>query len=188
MSDDENRFIRPKDLDNAQRTGWTSRLAWRLEALAWDWLYWIPMSLMPLTWASNSVAAILKAAGPFTSQHRTMIRNLRMAFPDWTRKQVDEVARGAWETLGRTAGEMPHLARMKPYVANSRVEVVGAERLDAIRESGKPAVLIGGHFANWEVMASAICWVMVSWVWSRRAKISTTLANLEMPMTRLVGI
>jgi KDO2-lipid IV(A) lauroyltransferase len=86
-----------------------------------------------------------------------MVRNLRMAFPDWNEKQVQDVARGTWETLGRTAGEMPHLAKMKPYVANSRVEVVGAERLDAIRESGKPAVLIGGHFANWEVMASAIC-------------------------------
>ena len=46
---------------------------------------------------------------------------------------------------------------MKPYKPNSRIEVVGAERLDAIRESGKPAVLIGGHFANWEVMSSAIC-------------------------------
>jgi KDO2-lipid IV(A) lauroyltransferase len=42
--------------------------------------------------------------------------------------------------------------------ANSRIEVVGAERLDAIRaSSGKPVVFVTGHFANWEVMASAIC-------------------------------
>jgi KDO2-lipid IV(A) lauroyltransferase len=157
LSDDQSRFIRPKDLDNAQRTTWTAQLIWRLEAFAWDWLFWIPMSLMPIIWASNTIAAILKAAGPFTSQHRTMIRNLRMAFPEWTRQQADNVARGAWETLGRTAGEMPHLARMKPYVPNSKVEVIGAEWLDAIRASGKPAVLIGGHFANWEMIASAIC-------------------------------
>lgn len=151
------RFIRPKDLDNAARTTFAARLAWRIEALAWDCVYWYPMKALPLTWASSTAAAILKLLGPLSSQHRTMIRNLRMCFPDWSEKQINAVAKGSWETLGRTAGEMPHLPRMKPYVPGSRVEVVGAERLDAIRESGKPAVLIGGHFANWEVMASAIC-------------------------------
>jgi KDO2-lipid IV(A) lauroyltransferase len=46
---------------------------------------------------------------------------------------------------------------MIPYKPGSPVEVVGGERLDAIRASGTPAVFISGHFANWEVMASAIC-------------------------------
>ncbi len=151
------RFIRPKDLDNQQRNTLANRIGWRIEAFAWDFIYWYPMKALPITWASNTVAAILRTLGPLTTQHRTMIRNLRMCFPDWTDKQIQKVAKGAWETLGRTAGEMPHLARMKPYKPNSRIEVVGAERLDAIRESGKPAVLISGHFANWEAMSSAIC-------------------------------
>ena len=154
---DAPRFIRPKDLDNQQRNTLANRIGWRIEAFAWDFIYWYPMKSLPITWASNTVAAILRALGPLTSQHRTMIRNLRMCFPDWTDKQIQKVAKGAWETLGRTAGEMPHLARMRPYKPNSRIEVVGAERLDAIRESGKPAVLISGHFANWEAMSSAIC-------------------------------
>lgn len=161
MSDAEKpestRFIRPKDLDNSQRTTLANRIGWRIEAFAWDFIYWYPMKALPITWASNTVAAILKTLGPLTSQHRTMIRNLRMCFPDWTDKQIRKVAKGAWATLGHTAGEMPHLASMKPYKPNSRIEVVGAERLDAIRESGQPAVLIGGHFANWEAMSSAIC-------------------------------
>ena len=151
------RFIRPKDLDNQQRNTLANRIGWRIEAFAWDFIYWYPMKALPITWASNTVAAILRTLGPLTTQHRTMIRNLRMCFPDWTDKQIQKVAKGAWSTLGRTAGEMPHLARMKPYQPNSRIEVIGAERLDAIRESGKPAVLISGHFANWEAMSSAIC-------------------------------
>jgi KDO2-lipid IV(A) lauroyltransferase len=151
------RFIRPKDLDNESRNTFANRLAWRIEAIAWDLVYWYPMKALPLTWASNTAAAILRTLGPLTSQHRTMIRNLRMCFPDWSDSQLQKVAKGAWETLGRTAGEMPHLSRMIPYTPGSRVEVVGAEHLDAIRESGTAAVLFGGHFANWEVMASAIC-------------------------------
>lgn len=151
------RFIRPKDLDNDRRTTLVNRIGWRIEALAWDLIYWYPMKALPLTWASNTVAAILRTLGPLTTQHRTMVRNLRMCFPEWDAAKIRRVARGSWETLGRTAGEMPHLAKMKPYTPNSRIEVVGAERLDAIREGGKPAVIISGHFANWEVIASAIC-------------------------------
>ena len=151
------RFIRPQDLDNANRTTLGARIAWRLEAFAWDWVFWNPMKALSIEAASNTVAAILKTLGPLTSQNRTMLRNLRMVFPDWSEKQIRKVAQGTWETFGRTTGEMPHLAKMKPYVPNSRVEVVGAEHLDAIRESGKPAVLISGHFSNWEMVGSAIC-------------------------------
>jgi KDO2-lipid IV(A) lauroyltransferase len=47
MSDDakpeSGRFIRPKDLDNDQRTTFAARLGWRIEALAWDLVYWYPM-------------------------------------------------------------------------------------------------------------------------------------------------
>jgi len=150
-------FLRPKDLDNDQRTTIGARLAWRIEALAWDWLYWYPMKALPLTWASNTIAAVLRTLGPLTSQQRTMTRNLRMCFPEWPDAQIQKVARGTWETLGHTAGEMPHLAKMIPYRPNSPVEVVGAERLDAIRDSGKPAVMISGHFANWEILAASIC-------------------------------
>ncbi|MEY2759460.1 MAG: hypothetical protein RIR33_3238 [Pseudomonadota bacterium] len=153
---DGSRFIRPKDLDNAQRTTWTARLVWRIEALAWDWLYWIPMSLLPVTWASNAIAAFLRAAGPLASQHRTVTRNLRMAFPDWPRDKVDQVAKGVWETLGRTVGELPHLAKLKPSAKQARLEVAGLEHIEAIRASGKPVVFISGHFANWEPIGAAI--------------------------------
>lgn len=162
MSDSEKtpeagRFIRPKDLDNAQRTTFGARLAWRIEALAWDLIYWYPMKALPLTWASSFVAGVLKTLGPLTSQHRTMVRNLRMCFPDWREKQIEDVARGTWETLGRTVGEMPHLKQIQPYVAGSRIEVVGLEHVEAVRASGKPVVFIGTHMANWELMSAAIC-------------------------------
>lgn len=160
MSEDKpeaGRFVRPQDLDNEQRTTLGAKAGWGIEAFAWDWVYWNPMSVLPLETASNTVAGILKTLGPMTSQHRTMVRNLRMAFPDSNESQVKDIAKGAWDMLGRTAGEMPHLKKIKPYVENSRIEVVGGERLDAIRESRKPVVFVTGHFANWEVMASAIC-------------------------------
>jgi Kdo2-lipid IVA lauroyltransferase/acyltransferase len=149
------RYIRPKDIDN--RSTFAQRMLWRLEALGWDWLYWKPLAAMTVEDASNRGAAILSRLGPLSAAHRTMLRNLRMVYPDWSEAQIAETAHGAWRTFGHLAGEMPHLSRMRPYVENSRIEVVGGEVLDRLRESRRPAVLFGGHLANWEVMAATIC-------------------------------
>ena len=147
-------YVRPKDIDN--RSTFWQRAQWRLEAFAWDWIYWAPMKALGPDRASDFGGWLFRRLGPLLSQHKTALRNIRMAFPDWHEARVREVALEAWESAGRTAGELPHLPKIDPY-AGDRVEVVGAERLDAIRESEAGAVLISGHFANWEVMAAVIC-------------------------------
>jgi KDO2-lipid IV(A) lauroyltransferase len=149
------RYVRPKDVDN--RATSTQRLMWRIEAFAWDWAYWKPLAGMTVEKASNAGADLMGRLGPLSSAHRTMLRNLRMVFPSWSEAEVTETAKGAWRTFGHLAGELPHLSRMRPYKEVSRVEVVGSEHLDALREARQPAVLIGGHLANWEVMSAAIC-------------------------------
>jgi Kdo2-lipid IVA lauroyltransferase/acyltransferase len=133
------------------------KLMWAVEAFGWDWLYWKPFAAMNIEQASNAGASLFARLGPLTSAHRSALRNLRMAFPDWPETQIAEAARGAWRNFGHIAGELPHFREMRPYHADGRIEVVNVERLDALRDGGTPAVLIGGHFANWECLAAAIC-------------------------------
>ena len=147
-------YIRPKDIDD--RSTFWQRVVWRLEAIAWDLVYWGPMKALGPDRASDTAGWIIKRIAPLLSQNRTVKRNLRMAFPDGDEETVDRVAQEAWESVGRTAGELPHLPKIDPYDGD-RVEVVNAERLDAVEASGKGAVFISGHFANWEVMAAVIC-------------------------------
>ena len=147
-------YIRPKDIDD--RSTFWQRVVWRLEAIAWDLVYWGPMKALGPDRASDTAGWIIKRIAPLLSQNQTVKRNLRMAFPDWDEETVDRVAQEAWESVGRTAGELPHLPKIDPYDGD-RVEVVNAERLDAVEASGKGAVFISGHFANWEVMAAVIC-------------------------------
>lgn len=147
-------YVRPKDIDNRSTFG--QRVQWRLEALAWDLVYWGPMKLMGPDRASNFGAWLFRSIGPLLSQHRTAKRNIALAFPEYSDEETEHVARLAWENVGRTAGELPHLPAIDPYNGD-RVDVVGAERLDAIREGERGAVMISGHFANWEVMAAVIC-------------------------------
>ena len=147
--------MRSRDVD--QRASFGKRIQWYLEVAAWDVLYWWPLSLMSAERASNIGAWVARRIGPLLSQHKTALQNIARAYPDWGEKEVRETALLAWESAGRTAGELPHLPKLNPYGDNDAVTVIGAEGLDAISNGGRGAVLVSGHFANWEVMAAAIC-------------------------------
>ncbi len=154
MNDTPLQYIRPKDIDN--RSTWRKRLVWRLEAIAWDLLYWGPMKALSPDRASSLLGGLMRRLGPLLSQNKTMLRNLALAFPEKSAAERAQIARAAWENVGRTAGELPHLPRIHPY-QSGRVEVIGTDHLDQIEQADQGAVLVSGHFANWEVMAAAIC-------------------------------
>lgn len=147
-------YIRPKDIDN-RSTRW-QRFVWRLETIAWDVIYWAPIKALPPDKASDFVGWLFKKIGPRLSQHKTVHRNLALAFPDKPQSERDTLAMAAWENVGRTAGELPHLPKIDPY-SGDRVDVIGGEHLDAAMAAGKGLVIATGHFANFEVMAAAIC-------------------------------
>ncbi len=146
-------YVRPKDIDN--RASFWQRVQWRLETVAWDLVYWGPIKALGPDKASDFGGWLMRQIGPLLSQHKTMRRNLRLAFPDWDETMVAHTALAAWESAGRTAGELPHLPAIDPYTSG-RVEVIGTEILDHIAASGKGAVFVSGHFANWEIMPAAI--------------------------------
>ncbi len=82
------------------------------------------------------------------------MRNLRIAFPEISEAEREALALEQWDRTGRTFAELAVMDRLTPE--GGRVEVVGMERLHALRDGGKAAVLISGHLANFEVMAAVI--------------------------------
>lgn len=153
MPDSSPSYVRPKDIDN--RASFWQRVQWRLETIAWDLIYWGPMKMLGPDKASDFGGWLLKKIGPRLSQHKTTLRNLKLAFPDWSEQKIHDTAMACWESAGRTAGELPHLPSIDPYTSG-RVEIVGLDILDRIRDSKKGAVFISGHFANWEIMPATI--------------------------------
>ena len=59
-----------------------------------------------------------------------------------------------WDNLGRLTAEFQLMHKLTPD--SGRIEIVGGERLRAVAQSGRTAVLVSGHFSNWEVMAAVI--------------------------------
>ena len=136
-----------------ERTSLAQDLAWRLEAVAFAGLTAL-LRALGVERASAFGGWLLKTLGPKTGTHRTVIRNLRIAFPDMAPAERERLALESWERTGRTFAETTLLDRIT--MASGRLEIVGLERLHAIRDSGRPVVFVSGHLACFETMPAAI--------------------------------
>lgn len=136
-----------------KKIGFFKDLNWRLEAVAFAALFGL-LRALGVERASGFGGKLLRTLGPLTGTHRTVTRNLRIAFPDMDAAERDRLAIDQWEQTGRTFAEMAVMDRLTP--SSGRIDLVGFERLHAIRDSGRPVVFASGHLANFEIMASAI--------------------------------
>ncbi len=128
-------------------------LIWRLEAAAFAGFIGL-MRLIGLEAASNFGGWVLRTLGPKTGTHRTVMKNLRIAFPDMDPAERQRLSVAQWEQTGRTFAETAVMDRLTP--ASGRIDIVGADRLEAIRASGNPVVFVSGHMANIETMAAVL--------------------------------
>jgi KDO2-lipid IV(A) lauroyltransferase len=128
-------------------------LVWRLEALAFDALAFV-LGLLPIETTSAFGGWALQMLGPLTRQQNVVRTNLKIAFPDRDEAWLRAATRGVWDNVGRSFIELPFGQRI---VADpTRLEIVGAERLHRIRDSGRPAIFVSGHIGNWEMMGAAM--------------------------------
>lgn len=122
----------------------------RLEALG-AYVVWGLFAALPLDAASGLGGWLGRAIGPLLGVNRVARRNLRAAFPDKDEAEIAAIIRAMWDNIGRVAGEFPHLKR----IATERVELIGGEYIDLLRDDGRPGVFISGHLGNWEVNGAA---------------------------------
>lgn len=114
------------------------RLAPERVALAFgDWVGWIVGVVLRVRW-------------------RTVDQHLRWAFPDkdplWRRR----VAKASYRHLGRESAATFLLGRMGPEEIRARTAMVGFEAVQEAVAEGKGAILVTGHFGNWEIGGASL--------------------------------
>lgn len=137
----------------AKGPGLRQDLIWRLEAAAFAGFIAL-MRLIGLEAASNFGGWVLRTLGPLVGTHKVVMRNLRIAFPEMSEDDRRRLAVEQWEQTGRTFAETTVMDRLTP--SSGRIDIVGADRLEAIRASGEPVVFVSGHMANIETMAAVL--------------------------------
>jgi len=106
--------------------------------------------------ASSNLAGMLsRAIGPFLPVSRIADANLRAALPELDAAARRRVVRGVWDNLGRTVGELPHLASLHETTTGPGWELVGDDTLRWLAAKGGAAIFFSGHIGNWEVLPLA---------------------------------
>ncbi len=108
--------------------------------------------LLPVDRASALGGWIVRKIAPrIAGLRRRSERGLAIAFPDMPEAERQAIARRMLDNFGRLVFEYPHL----PTIArpeNGRIEVVGGEILFDLVARKQPAILIGGHLGNFEIV------------------------------------
>ena len=98
-------------------------------------------------------------AGSLMREHKIGQTNLRMAFPEKSDAQIEEILSGVWDNLGRIGIEFAHLDRIWDHDPDNRrqshidFDPASEERFVQLRDDGKPALVFAAHLANWEMPA-----------------------------------
>ncbi|MGB0934957.1 MAG: lauroyl acyltransferase [Alphaproteobacteria bacterium] len=120
-----------------------------IEAFFTGALYLLGRSL-PITWASSIGAFLLRSVGPLSKAHKTALKNLSWALPNLTDQERSNTVMGVWDNFGRVMGEYPNIYDIDFY-NDDRIEVIGTDVIDQLKNDGKPAIIFGAHLASWEV-------------------------------------
>ncbi|MCP2670852.1 lysophospholipid acyltransferase family protein [Maricaulaceae bacterium EIL42A08] len=130
-------------------------LGFRAEALGWD-AYQGLFRSMSVDRASDTGASLLRALGPKFSVQHIARTNMRIAFPEASDHELDRLLVEMWDNFGRLLGEFPNIHRFDFSDDSDQIETEGLDILRELDAKGQPAVLVGGHFANWEMMPATI--------------------------------
>lgn len=107
--------------------------------------------------AAEAVGAGVASLGyrPFGFRADDVEQNLERAFPEQDDAWRRDIAAQAYAHIGREMIAMMRLSRMSREELIARTDIIDFENIARrYHESGRGAVVIGGHFGNWEVGAA----------------------------------
>ncbi len=108
---------------------------------------------LPLDVGPSIGAAVARTLGRFTGLRKRALRNLSYAMPELSEAEKSAVLTDMFDGLTRNLLEYRYLQKLTDDLG--RIDIEGEEHLRMARDSGKGAVLVTGHFGNWEVIRIA---------------------------------
>jgi KDO2-lipid IV(A) lauroyltransferase len=106
---------------------------------------------------TRAAGRLMRAIGPRLHGHRVARANLKIAFPDKSDAEIEDLLRGVWDNLGRVMAEYAFLDRLyacdplDPAQKRIVIEPATIERVRALRSAHQPLLVFAAHTANWEL-------------------------------------
>lgn len=107
--------------------------------------------------ALRGALVLARVVGPLMPENRMARDSIAKAFPEKSAAERAAILKGAWENFARVIVEFVFLedlaASFDPAHPDSGpVTVSGIDQFVALRDDGKPAIIIAAHLANWEIL------------------------------------
>lgn len=82
--------------------------------------------------------------------------NLRIAFPEQSPEWIEKTRDASYEHLGREVVAMLSLSKLDREAVIGRTTPVGWDQLEDALSLGRGALLVTGHYGNWEIAAATL--------------------------------
>ncbi len=89
-------------------------------------------------------------------RRKVVLKNLRMAFPEKSIKELKNIGLRTYQNFAKMVFEYSRFPLLKKEAVLSDWEIEGREHLDWALKRGKGAVIVAGHFGNWEYMGACL--------------------------------
>ena len=113
--------------------------------------------ILPLSLRLKMIGAILRSVvSPSLGYKRRAMENLNHIYPEMQLKEKNRIADAVCDNAGRTFIENYDVQSLKARLSNVPIQGDGFLALKEARETGKPVILVTGHFGNFEAPRAAL--------------------------------
>ncbi|WIY26873.1 lysophospholipid acyltransferase family protein [Parasedimentitalea psychrophila] len=131
---------------------------------AWQHIRYVPLwSMLTVSrWRSfrTRSAALGRAVGGvmrwFPIARRRVNRDLKQVFPEMSRQERNCLRRQMGRNMGQTLFEIYHNAEFHTRLDHFHVSGPGLKAIEAAQAAGKGAIIVSGHFGQWEAVRASL--------------------------------
>lgn len=114
------------------------------------------LKLLPADKAINTTEKFGRFLGMMYPRTKVARDNLRHAFPEKPKEEIEQILRDMWGNLSRTAAEYAYLDKIFDFDVenpdNGRFEISGIENFEKLHALDGTAICFTGHTGNWELL------------------------------------
>ena len=106
--------------------------------------------------SSELSGKIFELIGPYFRSKKLIHSNIAKAYSSADENEIKKISKLMWNNYGRVFSEYMFIKDFRIGKLSDKIEIVGKEYLDEIKNSNNQVVFISGHFSNFELMAMSI--------------------------------
>ena len=106
--------------------------------------------------SSNLGSLIGATIGPFLRSKNLLQNNIKKAFSNIEKVEIDHISTNMWKNYGRILAEYVFIKHFRNSNLKKYISIEGEEILFNIKRNKNPVIFVSGHFNNFELLAMVI--------------------------------